>query len=182
VIVSTLTASLADQAPEQKGNTILVVDDFSLSIINACLSQTEVLSCGFMTICPLETKSELKKGLRRRKYDTLDVVYYLRPKKANLQRILEDYTQDVAPQKRDIFERCIRAVLPCVFWGVRDPPPDPPMYAHARLVAVPGPRQRQELPNWKMALQFLLRECEQRGAELGSLNRCVLQARLGVSR
>jgi hypothetical protein len=40
---------MANQAPERKGNNVLVVDDFALSIINAAVSQSEILKAGFMS-------------------------------------------------------------------------------------------------------------------------------------
>jgi hypothetical protein len=59
-------SAVAAQEPAKKGNTVLVVDDFSLAVLNAAVSHNDLLKAGFMTICPLETKRELNEGLRRR--------------------------------------------------------------------------------------------------------------------
>jgi hypothetical protein len=48
-IVATLMSAVADQAPEKKGNNVLVVDDFALSVLNAAVSQNELLKAGFMS-------------------------------------------------------------------------------------------------------------------------------------
>ena len=98
----------------KKGNTVLVVDDFALDIINSCVTQAELLKAGFMTVCPFETKREIAAGLRRRRYDKLDALYLMRPKKVNLARVVEDFKVDVPEDKRDIIER----LFPCIFRGI----------------------------------------------------------------
>lgn len=61
-------------------------------------------------MCPLETKKQLADGLRRRRYEHLDALYYMRPKKNNLSRIADDYRQEVrkprlfAPDQRGGFD------------------------------------------------------------------------------
>lgn len=42
-------SAAAGQAPEKKGNNVLVVDDFALSIINAAVSHNDLLKAGFMS-------------------------------------------------------------------------------------------------------------------------------------
>lgn len=44
-------SAVAGQAPEKKGNNVLVVDDFALSVINAAVSHNDLLKAGFMSAC-----------------------------------------------------------------------------------------------------------------------------------
>lgn len=39
---------VADEAPEKKGNNVLVVDDFALAVINAAVPLNELLKSGFI--------------------------------------------------------------------------------------------------------------------------------------
>ena len=48
-IVASLISCVADQAPEQKGNNVLVVDEFALSVLNASVSLNELLKVGFIS-------------------------------------------------------------------------------------------------------------------------------------
>jgi hypothetical protein len=107
---------MSGQDPSRKGNTVLVVDDFALDVINACVSQADLLKAGFMTVCPFEKKKELAAGLRRRRYDKFDALYFMRPKKANLERVVEDFRDDVPEAKPDFLER----LFPCIFKGIPD--------------------------------------------------------------
>jgi hypothetical protein len=115
-LLSALTAAMSGQDPSRKGNTVLVVDDFALDVINACVSQADLLKAGFMTVCPFEKKKELAAGLRRRRYDKFDALYFMRPKKANLEKVVEDFRDDVPEAKPDLLER----LFPCIFKGIPD--------------------------------------------------------------
>ena len=48
-IVASLISCVADQAPEQKGNNVLVVDEFALSVLNAAVSLNDLLKVGFIS-------------------------------------------------------------------------------------------------------------------------------------
>ena len=133
-IVQSLQGALSTQDELKRGNTVLVVDDFALSVLNSAVSQNELLSAGFMTVCPFETKKQLEGGLRRRQYSNLDVLYFMRPKRSNLARVLEDYRQDVVEEKHDLMER----IFPCIFGGLPEVVRDPAMYADCRLLLLPG--------------------------------------------
>ena len=100
-----LTEAMEGQQGAKKGNTVLVVDSFTLSVINSCLSRTDIVGAGFFTVCPLEEKKELQKGLRRRPYPTLDALYFVRQKKPNLQRVLDDFKDETPPREPDWLER-----------------------------------------------------------------------------
>jgi hypothetical protein len=55
------------QAPERRGNNVLVVDDFALSIVNAAVSQSELLKAGFMSACcgGARARGRADRGCRR---------------------------------------------------------------------------------------------------------------------
>lgn len=114
-LLKDLSEAMDGQAGAKKGNTVLVVDSFTLDVINSCLTRTELVGAGFFTVCPLEEKSELAKGLRRRPYPTLDALYFMRRKKPNLQRVLEDFKDDSPPHEPDWLER----LFPCIFSGIQ---------------------------------------------------------------
>jgi hypothetical protein len=42
-------SAVAGQTPDKKGNNVLVVDDFALSVINAAVSHNDLLKAGFMS-------------------------------------------------------------------------------------------------------------------------------------
>jgi hypothetical protein len=48
-IVATLVSAVADQPASKKGNNVLVVDDFALSIVNAAVGHNNLLKAGFMS-------------------------------------------------------------------------------------------------------------------------------------
>jgi hypothetical protein len=98
-IIACLTSAVAAQSELKRGNNVLVVDDYALSIIHASVGLTEILKAGFLTVSPFETKKELADDKRRRKHEALDVLYYMRPKKSNLQRVMDDYKQDVSGRR-----------------------------------------------------------------------------------
>lgn len=110
-----LTEAMDGQLGAKKGNTVLVVDSFTLDVINSCLSRTDIVGAGFFTVCPLEEKKELAQGLRRRAYHTLDALYFMRQKKPNLQRLLEDFKDETPPHEPDWLER----LFPCIFSGIQ---------------------------------------------------------------
>ena len=132
-LLQDLQDAMEGQTGAKKGNTVLVVDTFTLDVINSCLSRTDIVGAGFFTVCPLEEKAELAKGLRRRAYPSLDALYLMRQKKPNLQRVLEDFKDDSPPHNPDWLER----LFPCIFSGiqkaeVRVVPPAVPACARAR--------------------------------------------------
>jgi hypothetical protein len=49
-------SAVANQEPEKKGNNVLVVDDYALSIINAAISQSDILKAGFMSKLDLKAR------------------------------------------------------------------------------------------------------------------------------
>jgi len=164
-IVACLVSATASQAEEKRGSNVLVVDDFALGVLNAAVSQDELFKAGFMTVCPFETKKQLTAGMRRRKYPSLDVLYFMRPKKSNLQKIIDDYRQDVVISNPDLFEK----LFPCIFRGVPDIEPEPPMYSDCRMLVLPGLPQRTGAANWQLAEEFLFNLAETRGGELARL-------------
>ena len=44
-------SAVAGQTPDKKGNNVLVVDDFALSVVNAAVSHNDLLKAGFMSAC-----------------------------------------------------------------------------------------------------------------------------------
>ena len=144
---------------------MLVVDDFALAILNAAVSQNDLLRIGFMSVCPFETKKQLAEGLMRRRYQYLDVVYYMRPKRSNLQRICEDYRQDMHDETPDLLDRC----FPCIFRGLGEVEPDPPMYADCRVLIIPGLKHHSGASNSALAYEWLGNQIEARGKELERL-------------
>lgn len=132
-LLTSLRKSIADQDPSKSGNTVLVVDEQALSVLNAALPQSEVLKAGFMTVAPFENEEEESSTLRRRRYPQLDVVYFMRHTAANLKLILRDYAQDVFADEPDIFERC----FPCIFRGISALDIEPPWYADVRILTIP---------------------------------------------
>jgi hypothetical protein len=50
-IIATLMSAVAGQTPDKKGNNVLVVDDFALSVVNAAVSHNDLLKAGFMSAC-----------------------------------------------------------------------------------------------------------------------------------
>lgn len=168
-LVATLSSAMAGQAPEKKGNNVLVVDDYALAILNAAVSQSDLVKVGFIAVCPFETKKQLADGRRRRPYPALDVLYFMQPKKKNLQRLMEDYKTDIVEEKKDIFER----FLPCIFKGVPTSEPDPAMYADCRMLVLPGIRKVEKFrtpTNWQVAEAVLINAVETRGKELVQLS------------
>ena len=55
-IIATLMSAVAGQSPDKKGNNVLVVDDFALSVINAAVSHNDLLKAGFMSACGAERR------------------------------------------------------------------------------------------------------------------------------
>ena len=103
--------------------------------------------------------------MRRRRYEHLDVLYFTRPKKTSLMRITEDYAIKVDDSPPDLWERC----FPCLFAGLRSLPVEPPMYATARLLVLPGMRQRPGVSNAELAAEYLTNACSSRPNELSRL-------------
>ena len=118
-----------------------------------------------VAVCPFETKKQLADGLQRRRYQFLDAVYYMRPKKSNLQRICDDYKQDVKKERPDVFELC----FPCLFSGLPDVAPDPPMYANCHVLIIPGLSQHAGVSNSALAYEWLSNQIAVRGKELDRL-------------
>jgi hypothetical protein len=116
-------------------------------------------------VCPFETKKELANGLRRRRYEHLDVLYYMRPKKSNLNRVCADYEQPDEEPTPDLFERC----FPCLFRGLAVDDTEPPMYADCRLLLIPGLAQMPHVSNAALAYQWLGTQVERRGRALARL-------------
>jgi hypothetical protein len=160
-----LRDAMAGQDESRAGNTVLVVDPFTLTVVNSCISYTDQLSAGFFTVAPFETAKELARGLRRRQYDTLDALYFMRNTRKNLERLQKDFEDAEEAPVPDLWER----LFPCVFSGLADAAPDPPMYASARVLFLPGSQQREGVLNWELAHQFLNTSVEQGGRRLARL-------------
>ncbi len=113
-------------------------------------------------MCPFETKKQLADGLRRRHYSALDVLYFIRGKKGNLTRIVDDYRQEVVETPPDLLER----IFPCILRGLPDIEVEPAMYADCRVLIIPGEQQRPSVLNWQLAHDWILNQVENRGKEL----------------
>jgi hypothetical protein len=174
-LLAAFSAAMQGQDPSRKGNSVLVVDDFALGVINACVSQQDLLKAGFISVCPFETKKELAAGLRRRRYDKLDVLYFMRPKKANLARVVDDYKADAPPPSPDLLERFF-SLFPCIFKGIPELEGEPAMYADARLLLLAGPQQKPGVHNWQLAHEFFESSIAARGAELARLGKAWVPA------
>ena len=61
-----------------------------------------------------ETPQEIEDGKRRRAYPDLDVVYYFRETKENLDALCLDFLDDAPVDNRDWFEK----LCPCIFRGI----------------------------------------------------------------
>ncbi len=48
-IINCLTNAMSNQGSEKSGNNVLVVDEFALSVLNAAVSQNELLKAGFIS-------------------------------------------------------------------------------------------------------------------------------------
>lgn len=48
-VLSTLTAAVSAQEGSKKGNTVLVVDEDALTILNACIPPDELIRSGFIS-------------------------------------------------------------------------------------------------------------------------------------
>lgn len=83
----------------------------------------------------IETPEELKEGKRRPKHEDLDALYFLRPSVFNLERIAEDYQQEVEKEDKDVLERC----MPCLFKGIGTIEPEPAWYSDFRMLVLTGP-------------------------------------------
>jgi len=99
-----------------------------------------------------ESKSKLSQGVGRAAYYPLHVVYYCRPSKPNLLRILADYSQPVEDDA-DCFEK----LFPCIFRGISMAVP-PPMYNRASLI-ITAARAGQGANNAELAAAELLSRC-----------------------
>lgn len=99
-----------------------------------------------------ESKSKLTQGVGRAAYYPLHVVYYCRPSKPNLLRILADYSQPVEDDA-DCFEK----LFPCIFKGISLTVP-PPMYNRASLI-ITAARAGQGSDNAELAAGELLSRC-----------------------
>ena len=118
-------------------------------------------------MCPFEKKRELAEGRRRRRYEHLDVLYYMRPKKSNLSRVVGDYEQPAEVPTPDFFERC----FPCIFRGLdAADEAEPPMYADCRLLLIPGVRQARGVSNTDLAFEWLGTQIAARGRALARLD------------
>lgn len=82
----------------------------------------------------IETEEELQEGKRRPQHPELDALYFFRPSTFNLERILDDYHEDVIRDEPDLIERC----LPCLFRNIDRGRSEPPWYADWRLLVLPG--------------------------------------------
>jgi len=113
-LIADLKESMVGQEDAKIGNTVLVVDSFTLMVVNSILSYNEQLKAGFFTVCPFETAKELKSGLRRRQYDSLDALYFIRNSRKNLERVVADFADDSPEVKPELLER----LFPCIFSGL----------------------------------------------------------------
>lgn len=124
-----------------------------------------LLLLSLLAVCPFESKKDLADGLHRRRYTALDVLYFMKAKKPNIMKLIDDYKQDAAPPPPDLLER----FFPCILKGIPDVDKEPTMYADCRLLVVPGPSQRPGLLNWELMHNFLQNQIENRGYELQRL-------------
>ena len=167
-LVSDLKSALAGQDPVRAGNTVLVVDSFTRHVVNSCLTHTEMLSAGFFAMCPFETSEDLRRGLSRRQYDSLDALYFMRYTEGNMKRLLADFEVSGEAPKADLWER----LFPCIFSGLESFVPDPPLYASARTLFPCGPPVTAGVQNWLLAHQYVATSVENdqhRLKRLGSL-------------
>ena len=116
-------------------------------------------------MCPFETKKQLADGLRRRQYDTLEALYFMRPKRSNLGKLCDDFKQEVVEEKKDVLER----LFPCILRGIEELAPPPGLYASARLLILPGPQTRPGIHNWQLAHDWIVGQIQNRGKELEKL-------------
>jgi hypothetical protein len=135
-------------------------------ITNQPLSSTSSFSSHIIAVCPFETKKQLADGLRRRQYDTLDALYFIRPKRTNLGRLCDDFKQEVIEEKKDVLER----LFPCILRGIEELAPPPGLYASARLLVLPGPQSRPGIHNWQLAHDWIIGQIQNRGKELEKLS------------
>ena len=118
-----------------------------------------------IAVCPFESKKDIAEGLHRRRYTALDVLYFMKAKKPNIMKLIDDYKQDAAPPPPDLLER----LFPCILKGIPDVDKEPTMYADCRLLVIPGPSQRPGILNWELMHKFLQNQIENRGYELQRL-------------
>ncbi|CAE7349629.1 SEC1A, partial [Symbiodinium sp. KB8] len=116
-----LTTVLKSNALEYIANgeqVVLVVDTFTMRVLTSCLEMTDILACGYAgetttqtpgcVVDKFESKQKILSGVGRAAYFPLNVVYYCRPTRANVERILMDYSAPVMPEP-DCFERLLAA-------------------------------------------------------------------------
>lgn len=203
-VLSTLTAAVSAQEGSKKGNTVLVVDEDALTILNACIPPDDLIRSGFISallvtlgsrgslalfvslllgitclprvvsavvavVAPLENEDELSSGKRRPKHEALDVLYFMRPTRSNLDLIIKDYEAEVEPEERDFMERC----MPCLFKGIRTIEPEAPWYADCRLITLPDARNMDAPYDYGQAKYYLETMAKAAERQRERLWRCV---------
>lgn len=120
-------------------------------------------------VAPLENEEELSSGKRRPKHEALDVLYFMRPTRPNLDLVIKDYEAEVEPEEKDWLERC----MPCLFKGIRTIEPEAPWYADCRLVTLPDARNMDHPYDYAQAKYYLETMAKAAERQRERLWRCV---------
>ena len=125
---------IIDGDTSRVGLTILVVDDYVLSLLNSIIGLSNITDIGYLLIDLFETDEEIKNGKRRRSYPGLDVVYFFSDKKLSIERICLDYYVDIINKR----PTCIDRLLACTLYrGVPSYPiQSSNMYRDARIITI----------------------------------------------
>ena len=100
----------------------------------------------------IESDEELQDGKRRPPHPELDALYFFRPTTFALERILDDYHEDLIRDEPDLIERC----MPCLFRSIDRGRSEPAFYADWRLLVLPGLPNDTGTPfDYKTARQWL---------------------------
>jgi len=116
------------------GLTVLIVDNYVLSLLNATIGLVSVIDMGYLYVDLFETDEDIKNGKRRRSYPGLDVVYFFSDKDLSVNRVCLDYRVDIINKQ----PTCIDRLLACTLYrGVPAfPIQTPNMYRDARFITI----------------------------------------------
>lgn len=116
------------------GLTVLVVDNYVLSLLNTTIGLSNVIDIGYLLVDLFETDDEISDGKRRRSYPGLDVVYFFADRELSVNRICLDYRIDIINKQ----PTCIDRLLACTLY--RGVPAFPVqvsnMYRDARIITI----------------------------------------------
>jgi hypothetical protein len=125
---------IIDGDTSRVGLTVLVVDNYVLSLLNATIGLSSITDIGYLLVDIFETDKEIEDGKRRKSYEGLDVVYFFADNSLSVERICLDYYSERLNKQFS----CIDRLLACtIYRGIPLLPRQvASMYRDARIITI----------------------------------------------